>query len=147
MALNTWGMPALFGSKFKSERMVAIRDLLSEGTHDLYLFEELWMQPDHETVASGAPPGFTFTGFRQLALKDCDGRVAPTACSGLAVASRYPLEQVEFDSYTDHGNPAKALIDGEWFARKGVGRVRVMRFFFSQISQLCIKKSQKYSKY
>ena len=53
-----------------------------------YLFEELWMQPDHETLAAHAPEGFTMTGFRQLALADCDGRATPLLCSGLAIASR-----------------------------------------------------------
>jgi len=128
LALNTWGMPALFGSQYKTERMLAIRDMLAKGEHDLYLFEELWMEGDHNTVASGTPGGFTFTGFRQLALPTCDGRVAPTFCSGLAIASRYPIEEVEFNSYTWHGDAAKAFIDGEYLAKKGVGRVRIKLF-------------------
>ncbi len=82
MALNTWGMPAAFGSEYKAQRMQAIREELRRGVHDIYLFEELWMEPDHGTVASGAPRGFTVTGFRELAKWDCDGRVAPTSCSG-----------------------------------------------------------------
>ncbi len=125
MALNTWGMPAAFGSEYKSQRMPAIRDELARGAHDIYLFEELWMQPDHETVASGAPEGFQVTGFRQLSLWDCDGRVAPTSCSGLTIASRYPLEEIDFHSYNYHGDITKAWIDGEYLAKKGVGRVRV----------------------
>ena len=51
--------------------------------------------------------------------------MAPTLCSGLAVASRFPFVEKEFNSYTEHGDAAKATIDGEWFARKGVGRVRI----------------------
>ncbi len=125
MALNTWGMPASLGSQYKTERMRAIRDELARGVHDIYLFEELWMQADHTTVASGVPEGFTMTGFRQLALSDCEGRIGPDLCSGLAIASRYPLEEVHFESYTEHGDIAKMFIDGEWLARKGVGRVRV----------------------
>ena len=52
MALNTWGMPRTFGSEYKEERMVSIADELSKGHYDIYLFEELWMQPDHTTVAA-----------------------------------------------------------------------------------------------
>jgi len=32
------------------------------------------------------------TEFRELALSTCDGRVLPTACSGLSIASRFPFE-------------------------------------------------------
>ena len=46
-------------------------------------------------------------------------------CSGLAIVSRFPILEYEFNSYTYHGDPLKALIDGEWFARKGVGRTRI----------------------
>ena len=53
------------------------------------------------------------TAFRELTLWDCDGRVAPTLCSGLAVASRFPLVEKEFNSYTEHGDAAKATIDGD----------------------------------
>ena len=72
------------------------------------------------------PEGYHMTAFRELALGYCDGRVSPFLCSGLAVASRFPFEgKPEFNSYTEHGDAAKATIDGEWFARKGVGRVRI----------------------
>lgn len=63
------------------------------------------------------------TEFRGLALSLCDGRVLPTACSGLSIASKFPFEAIEFNSYTEHGDPLK--VDGEWWARKGVGRVRI----------------------
>ena len=52
MALNTWGMPRKFGSEYKEERMAQIADELSKAHYDIYLFEELWMQPDHTTVAA-----------------------------------------------------------------------------------------------
>ena len=68
--------------------MEAIGKELSKAHHDLYLFSELWMQPDHETIAAHVPKGYTMTGFRQLALSDCDGRATPLFCSGLAIVSR-----------------------------------------------------------
>jgi hypothetical protein len=91
MSLNTWGMPASLGSKYKSERMQAISDEVSKGRYDLYLFQELWMQADYETVRAGLPEGFHMTGFRELALSTCDGRIAPGFCSGLAIVSRCPF--------------------------------------------------------
>lgn len=126
MALNTWGMPAFFGSKFKTERMKAIADVVKEGEFDIYLFEELWMQPDHTTIANAVPKGYYMTQFRELALATCDGRVAPTDCSGLAIATKFPIQEIRFDSYTYHGDVFKAAIDGEWLARKGIGRVQIV---------------------
>ncbi len=38
------------------------------------------------------------------------------------------MQEVEFNSYTEHGDPLKVLVDGEWAARKGVGRVRIKPF-------------------
>ena len=46
-------------------------------------------------------------------------------CSGLAIVSRFPFKEVEFNSFTDHGDAAKMFIDGEWYARKGAGRVQI----------------------
>ena len=125
ISLNSWGMPATFGSQYKPERMEAIGNRIADGEYDVFLLEELWMQPDHDSIAAKVPQGYEMTGFRQLSLPTCDGRVGPDFCSGLAVVSKYPIKEVEFNSYTWHGDPLKALIDGEWLARKGVGRVRI----------------------
>ena len=125
MALNTWGLPAVFGVQYKEQRMKAIAEEFAKGEYDIYLFEELWMEPDHTTIAASVPVNYTITAFRDLALSTCDGRVLPTACSGLALATRFPVKWKKFDSYTYHGDWRKADIDGEWFARKGVGRVMI----------------------
>ena len=55
VALNTWGMPATLGSEFKEERIKAIGDRISKGDYDVFLLEELWMNPDHDTIASRVP--------------------------------------------------------------------------------------------
>lgn len=89
MSLNTWGMPAKFGSKYKTERMKAIAEEISKGHYDLYLLQELWMQADHKTLKDSLPEGFHMTEFRELALSTCDGRIAPSFCSGLSIISRF----------------------------------------------------------
>ena len=91
MSLNTWGMPEKFGSQYKTERMQAIAEEISKGHYDLYLLQELWMQADHETVRASLPEGFHMTEFRELALSTCDGRIAPSFCSGLAIISRFDV--------------------------------------------------------
>jgi len=126
MTLNTWGMPEKLGSEFKAARMEAIGKEISKGTFDIYLLEELWMEPDHDIIANASKQAnFSITAFRQLSPASCDGRVLPTFCSGLAIVSRFPFKEVEFNSFTDHGDINKMFIDGEWYARKGAGRVQI----------------------
>lgn len=124
-SLNTWGMPATLGSARKEDRMEGIGQTIAKGDYDVFLLEELWMEPDHTTIASHVPKDYFVTYFRQLALSTCDGRVGPEFCSGLTVISRFNFTETEFNSFTYHGDPLKATIDGEWLARKGVGRVRI----------------------
>ena len=122
---NIWGMPGgLGGCKYKQERMEALADMIKSRKpyFDLMMLTELWMQADHQLLEDAAKNvGLYMTGFRQLARKICDGRVLITNCSGLAIISAYPLKEVEFHQYTEKGS----IWDGEAFAGKGVGRVRI----------------------
>jgi len=128
MALNTWGMPATFGSYDKEIRMEAIGRHLQKQEHDVYLFAELWMRPDHKTIKSMLPDGYYMTELDQFShgsglVFGCDGVVGPEGCSGLAIVSRFPFIETEFMGYSDHGDAWWG--DGEYLARKGVGRVRI----------------------
>ena len=53
------------GLEVQEQRMAQIAQEFSKGHYDLYLFEELWMQPDHTTVAAKLPEGFHMTAFRE----------------------------------------------------------------------------------
>ena len=82
-----WGLPESFGSRDKAERMsglaAALAGMAAEGTADLLLLEELWMEADHLTLGAALEAeGFAVTGFRELATKECDGRISPFFCSG-----------------------------------------------------------------
>lgn len=127
MALNTWGMPANFGSEDKDLRMEAIGHLIGKQEYDVYLLEELWMRPDHAKIKSLLPEGHRMTEVMDLNNPHqwtvCDGVIGPDGCSGLAIVSRHNFTQVEFFPYSDHGD--LFWEDGEYFARKGVGRVRI----------------------
>ena len=46
--------------------MVAIGELVSKGEYDLYLFQELWMEDDFETIKSYVPEGFDIINFSDL---------------------------------------------------------------------------------
>jgi len=127
MALNTWGMPATFGAEDKEIRMEAIGRLIQDQEYDVYLMEELWMKPDHATIQKMLPEGFHMTEVHELnnphQWTSCDGVIGPDGCSGLAIVSRHNLTQIEFFPYSDHGDAF--WNDGEYLARKGVGRVRI----------------------
>ena len=75
----------------------------------MVLLQELWMRPDHETIRSHLPAGYWMSGevrglhcwslivlspeVGDLAPSDiCDGRVAPTFCSGLALITNLPVK-------------------------------------------------------
>ena len=55
----------------------------------------------------------------------CDGIFSPVECSGLAIISKYPFKEVQFNAFSDRGDETKALIDAEVVAAKGAGRVRI----------------------
>lgn len=132
LALNTWGMPELFGAKDKELRMKAIGQMLAKKEYDIYLFEELWLRPDHNTILQHLPDGYHMTSYDSMTQKECpydvftpglccDGAATPSGCSGLAIASRFPFIESSFTVYNEHG----PMADGEKLARKGFGRVRI----------------------
>lgn len=125
MALNTWGMPASLGASDKEERMAAIGRRLAMEEYDIIMLEELWMRPDHATINKSLPSSYRMTSYNELSSGSCEGTLTPLWCSGLAVVSRYPMEEIEFTQYTQQGSFVKALTDGEKFSGKGVGRVRI----------------------
>ena len=70
-AFNVWGMPGgLGGCKYKAERIEALAGLIKARSpyFDIFLFEELWMEPDHNKLQAAAKSvGLYATDFRQLA--------------------------------------------------------------------------------
>jgi len=127
VSLSVWGSPASFGTLDKEERIQSIGEYIVNHTSvDLFLLQELWMRPDHETIRDMLQQkraDLQMTAVGDLAPALCDGRVAPTFCSGLAVVSRFPIKEVVFTEYSAHGYIFYR--DGEYWARKGTGRVRV----------------------
>jgi len=129
LAYNVWGMPGGIGGCLdKQIRIPALaRSIKNQAVganlddFDVILLTELWMSADHQIIADSLPKGFHITGYRELASAWCDGNVLITTCSGLAIISRYPFKEIEFNMYTYRGS----IWDGEGLAGKGVGRVRI----------------------
>ena len=126
LSLSVWGSPASFGVRDKEERMAAIGEFIRNHSHslDLVILQELWMRPDHARIASLlAGSGLQMTAVGDLASSVCDGRAAPTWCSGLALITRFPVLETAFQPFSVHGD--FWWKDGEYWARKGIGRVRL----------------------
>jgi len=133
LSLNTWGMPyTIFGGLDKEIRMPAIAKMIKKKDFDVYFLEELWMRPDHEKIRQAAASmGYHMTSYNSMAQGPCpylpldflccDGGATPSGCSGLAVVSKYPLKEIHFTIYNDHG----PMSGGEKMARKGFGRVLI----------------------
>ena len=52
--------------------------IVSKGEYDLYLFQELWMEKDYDTIKSALPDGFHITNYHDFSdtspkcgLQDC----------------------------------------------------------------------------
>jgi len=124
LSLSVWGAPSSLGTKDKTERIAAIAAFVANSTeYDLVLLQDLWMRPDHETIRASLPKDRVMTRVGDLAPALCDGRILPTSCSGLAIISRFPILETEFKVFSVHGD--FFWFDGEYEARKGIGRVRI----------------------
>jgi len=122
-SLMVWGSPGSFGTEDKELRMEAIGNYIGNHTEfDVFLLNDLWMRGDHEKIRTLIPTGYQMSGVGELALRSCDGLAAPEFCSGLAIISKYPFKEIEFLSFTDHGD---FFWDYEYFLRRGAGRVRI----------------------
>ena len=114
LSYNLWGLPHIYNSKYKSERISAFANKMKyrQPKFDILLLNELWMQHDHSLIQKAAQEaGLYMTEFRQLASSWCDGRVAPTTCSGLAVLSVFPFKQIQFTRFDYRG----WFLSYEWF--------------------------------
>ena len=126
LSLSVWGSPASFGVMDKQERIEAIGEYIRDNndTLDVVILQELWMRPDHASIMSYLQgTGLTMTSVGDLAPAICDGRAAPTYCSGLALITRFPIIDTSFISFSVHGD--FWWWDGEYEARKGIGRATV----------------------
>ena len=114
-ALNVWGLTNV---QDKGLRMAAIGDFVEKAEYDLYLFSELWMRHDHETIRRKIPEGYFMTWYGDLTSSSCEGRALPMYCSGLAIVSKFPFIEKEFLGFSYRGY---ANFDGEVWAGKGAG--------------------------
>jgi len=118
-SLMVWGSPGSFGVEDKETRVAALGAWIAQDKeHDVWLLNDLWMRPDHDTIKMLLPKGYHMTSVEALSAPTCDGMAAPEFCSGLAIVSRHPLNNVQFFGFSNHGD---AFWDYEYFLRRGLG--------------------------
>ncbi|KAJ5195358.1 Endonuclease/exonuclease/phosphatase [Penicillium cinerascens] len=114
LTLNCWGLKYL--AKYRHERLSEIgRQLaLASPPPEIVGLQECWTQQDYESIHAQTqhilPYGkFYFGGIFG---------------AGLAILSRWPIEESSMYAYTLNGRPT-AFFRGDWFVGKGVACARV----------------------
>lgn len=110
---NIWG---LITSKDRDARVSAITRYFAKNPRGLEILclQELWMADDYRSIRAALSLEFPHAHYFK------SGVVG----SGLAVFSKYPIEDAWWKGYTLTGK-AHRIFDGDWFAGKGIGAVRI----------------------
>lgn len=110
---NIWG---LVTSQNRESRVSAITRYFAKNPRglDILCLQELWMADDYRTVRAALSLEFPHAHYFK------SGVVG----SGLAVFSKYPIEEAWWKGFTLTGK-AHRIFDGDWYAGKGVGAVRI----------------------
>ena len=123
LTYNVFALPyGLGGCRDREERISAIAEHLRTADFDIILLQELWTENDHATIAEALKSaGYSVSDYRSLAHWACDGYLTPGMCSGLAIASKWPIESAHFEGFEERG----VLWDGELVVAKGLGMVKL----------------------
>lgn len=110
---NIWG---LVTAKDRSARIDAITRYFTKNPRglDILCLQELWMADDYRTVRAALSLEFPHAHYFK------SGVVG----SGLAVFSKFPIQEAWWKGFTLTGK-AHRIFDGDWYAGKGIGAVRI----------------------
>lgn len=110
---NIWG---LVTAKDRLARLDAITRYFTKNPRglDIICLQELWMADDYRTVRAALSLEFPHAHYFK------SGVVG----SGLAVFSKFPIQEAWWKGFTLTGK-AHRIFDGDWFAGKGIGAVRI----------------------
>jgi endonuclease/exonuclease/phosphatase family metal-dependent hydrolase len=113
LTFNTWGVP--FFSRQRAARIRAIGRALSRLNADVIGLQEAFFARDRAVIAKGAAEaGLVYNHYFASGVMG----------SGLFTLSRYPIVETSFLRFQLNGRP-QDLIRSDYYAGKGVGRVRV----------------------
>lgn len=110
---NIWG---LIIAKDRADRVSAIARYFTKNPRglDILCLQELWMADDYRTLRAALSLEFPHAHYFK------SGVVG----SGLAIFSKYPIEEAWWKGFTLTGK-AHRLFDGDWYAGKGIGAVSI----------------------
>ncbi|KAL3492212.1 Endonuclease/exonuclease/phosphatase [Aspergillus germanicus] len=114
LTLNCWGLKYI--AKHRNERLSEIgRQLsLSSPPPDIVGLQECWTQQDYESIRSQTSHILPYAKFYYGGIWG----------AGLAILSRWPIEQSSMVEYPLNGRPT-AFFRGDWFVGKGVACAKI----------------------
>lgn len=114
LSLNCWGLKYI--AKYRNERLTEIGNQIAAANPppEIVGLQECWTQQDYNAIREKTkhllPYGkFYFSGIFG---------------GGLAILSRWPIEESSMTQYPLNGRPA-AFYRGDWFVGKGVAYARI----------------------
>jgi sphingomyelin phosphodiesterase 2 len=114
LSLNCWGLK--FISALRNERLAEIGVQIAAATPspDIVGLQECWTQQDYNAIRDRTKHMLPYGKFYH---SGCFG-------GGLAILSRWPIEESNMVRYPLNGRPA-AFFRGDWFVGKGVACARI----------------------
>jgi sphingomyelin phosphodiesterase 2 len=114
LSLNCWGLK--FISALRNERLAEIGVQIAAATPspDIVGLQECWTQQDYNAIRDRTKHLLPYGKFYH---SGCFG-------GGLAILSRWPIEESNMVRYPLNGRPA-AFFRGDWFVGKGVACARI----------------------
>lgn len=114
ITLNCWGLKYI--AKHRNERLVEIGKQLaaSDPAPDIVGLQECWTQQDYRAIREATQHILPYGKFYYSGIFG----------GGLAILSRWPIEESSMYRYPLNGRPS-AFFRGDWFVGKGVACARI----------------------
>jgi len=114
LSLNCWGLK--FISKLRNERLTEIGNQIAVATPppDIVGLQECWTQQDYNVIREKTNHILPYGKFYYSGIFG----------GGLAILSRWPIEESNMLRYPLNGRPA-AFYRGDWYVGKGVASARI----------------------
>ncbi|KAF2639956.1 DNase I-like protein [Massarina eburnea CBS 473.64] len=114
LSLNCWGLKYI--AKLRNERLVEIGNQIAAATPapDIVGLQECWTQQDYLAIREKTKHFLPYGKFYHSGIFG----------GGLAILSRWPIEESNMTRYPLNGRPA-AFYRGDWFVGKGVAQARI----------------------
>lgn len=116
--LNTWGLNWPW-ARDRNARFRALKHEIMTGNYDIVLLQEVWFRKDFNVIRSALP----YVTYYSTANNNCYGSFLPIGCSGLAILSRHPIQEMAMYPFQHRGTFWN--FDGEIFVGKGVVRAQI----------------------